>query len=318
MKFLSKSNLAFVLILLSTIAYGSYTGIQKQGLGVISSPVEFAFYSMVYCSLFISPFAIRAFIKDRKKHSIKKMWPILTIVPFFQFITLGMKLLALTFTTATSVGFITSFSSVTLTLYAVWFLKEKLPKYFFLVLFLMCIGLALFKQKTGAFGLNFGIGELIMFVFIFFTSLSNTVAKMMMNKDISPFVAAFSRIFFSIPFFAVATLVTHNFSMHRMLSIWPMLAGGFFSVRLMTLYSAASLTKMSNLAIVNLIVPIMTFAYAFMFLGERLNFIQMLGAGIIVLGGYLMAVIKGKNIGVIEWLLVWLGVKRQRITDYDV
>ncbi len=292
---LAKKYFAYLLIIISVIAYGSYTGIQKDGLQIVSQPIAFAFYTMVYCSLFLLPFAVYEIATTKhKKHifSKKTLLPLLLISFLQQFLALLMKLFALTLTTATSVGFITSFSSVTLSIYAVVLLKEKLPKSFFAVLGVMCLGLALFKQKSGSIGLNIGWGEIIMFVFITLTSLSNTIAKMTMSKQVPPFITSFGRAFFATPLLGLLTIATGNFQINHLFSFWPAVAGIVFGFRIVTLYSAVNMTKLSNVAVFNTFVPLITFSYAFLFLGESLNSIQTIGALIILVGAFLMIEIK--------------------------
>jgi drug/metabolite transporter (DMT)-like permease len=294
----SKKYLAYFLIFVSVSVYGAYTGVQKQALEIISNPIAFAFYTMVYCSLFTFPLALYEIGKGKTKLTIFKnrkiLLPLIAISILSQFFGLLLKLFALSLTTANSVGLIASFSSVILSIYAVIFLKEKLSKDFFFILLLMSFGLILFRYKQGG-SFQFGWGELLAFVFISLTSLSNTLAKISMNNKISPYITGFARSFFATPLLGLLTFFTGNFHAHHLFSFWPILTGLIFATRIVTLYAGVNLTRLSNVAVFNVVAPTVTFAYAFVFLHETLQPIQLLGAGVILLGTWRMYVLKKKT-----------------------
>lgn len=300
---ISKKYFAFPLIFVSVLVYGAYTGIQKQGLEVVINPTSFAFYTMVYCSLFIFPFAAYELIKGSAKlkylGKMNILLPLVSISLISQFFALQLKLYALTFTTAGSVGLLASFSSVTLSIYSVLLLKEKLSKNFFLVLIMMCFGLALFKFTPGA-GFSFGLGELLVLVFICLVSLSNSIAKLSMNKKVPPYITSFCRAFFATPLLGFIVVLTGNFSIDHLFSFWPIFAGFIFAVRIVTLYSGMNLTRLSNVAVFNVFVPLVTFAYAYLFLGEKLHVIQIIGALIVLVGTYELYLQKKKQMSTIE------------------
>ncbi|MBT4124728.1 MAG: DMT family transporter [Candidatus Pacebacteria bacterium] len=290
-----KKYLAYLLLLTSVFAHGLYTGIQKQGLQEVSTPIGFAFYSMVYCSVFLLPFAVSDFRKTKDKKDIfnkKTLISLFSISILSQFIALSLKLYALKLTTATNVGFIASFSAVTLVLYSVVLLKEKLPKRFFLVLTTMFLGFLLFRYEGNGLNMSFGLGETLVLIFIFVTSFSNSLAKITMNNKTSPFITSFARPFFATFFLGLTTYLMGDFSVNNLFSFWPILAGFMFAARIVTLYSGLNLTRLSNVAIFNTLAPLITFSYSFIFLKETLNPIQMMGAFIMLSGAYGMAWIK--------------------------
>ena len=294
-----KKHLAYFLILISVSVYGIYTGVQKQALQIIENPIAFAFYTMVYCSIFLFPFALTSYLKTDKKKEIftkSNLLALFAISFISQFIAINLKLYALTLSSATSVALIASFSSVILSIYSVILLKEKLPKNFFTILLLMCFGLALFKSKGQGIAISFGWGELLTLIFISLTSLSNSIAKLTMNKKIPPFIASFGRMIFATPLLGLVVYFSGNFNSQDLFSIWPLLAGLIFSTRVITLYSGVSLTKLSNVAVFNIVGPVITFLYAFLFLGEQLSIPQLIGGLIILFGTYLMIMLKKNNV----------------------
>jgi drug/metabolite transporter (DMT)-like permease len=311
-----KKYLAYILILISVFVYGTYTGIQKQGLQIINNPIAFAFYTMIYCSLFLMPFALYSFFKLKNKKDIlnkSTVFSLFSISFLSQFLAISLKLYALNMTSATSVAFIASFSSVTLSIYSVLLLKEKLPKKFFAVLLFMCFGLALFRYKGQGFEFGFGLGELLALVFISLTSLSNSLAKLTMNKHTPPFITSFGRMIFAVPLLGFVVLLNGSFKINHLFSVWPVLAGIIFATRVITLYSGVNLTKLSNVAVFNIFAPIVTFAYAFLMLGEKLNYIQLVGGTIIIIGAYLMILIKKKENSFFDKLLFF--VKNDKKTN---
>ena len=290
-----KKYFAYILILVGVVAYGIYTGIQKQGVQFITDPIAFAFYMMVYCSLFILPFAVYSFIKLKDKRIVLNK-PIISYLILISLLTsflgLIMKLHALTLTSATSIAFITSFSSIALSIFSVLILKEKLPKKFFVILLFMCFGLALFRYKGQGFEFTFGLGEMLALIFTSLASLANSIAKLVMNKKIPPFITSFGRMIFAVPVLGIIVWLNGSFDKNQLFSIWPILTGFLFAARSITFYSGVNLIKLSNVAVFSVFAPLVTFTYAFIVLGEKLNYIQLIGGFIILTGAYLIALIK--------------------------
>lgn len=291
-KIFNKKYLAYLLLVISIILYGFYTGVQKQALELIQSPFEFAFYTMIFSSIFLFPGAAKKYVNEKVKINKKFLIALVLMSIATQFVALSTKLFALQYTTATSVGFVSIFSSVFLTIYAVIITKEKLPKFFVPILILMSLGLVLFRFDLDL-GINFGIGEFLALAFINITSIVNAFTKNF-TKKYPPAILSFARMFFAIPFLGIAAHLTNGIHLDLMFSIWPILAGLLFAGRNLTLYSAFKLTKLSNVAVINLFGPLVTFAYAYVFLEEELSVIQMLGAGVILLGAWLVYLVKKK------------------------
>lgn len=308
-----KKYLAYVLIIFSVLVYGIYTGVQKQGLRVVSNPISFAFYTTCYCLLFLFPLALVSFFKTKQRKQIfnkSNLTAFCSVAFLSQFAATIIKLKALSLVNATTVGFMTSFSPLILSIFAVIFLKEKLNKNFFIAMLLMSVGLTLFKYEGGRFNFTLGWGEILTLIFISLSALSSTIVKISTNKHVSPFIISFGRMLFAIPMLGLAVYFGEGFNFNHLFSFWPFMAGLLFSARISSLYGGVSLIKLSNVAIFNVFAPLITFAYSFIVFGEKLNLIQMLGASIILAGAYLMASIKQKKIGMLNKILVLAGLKR--------
>lgn len=283
---------AAILMVLSIIFYGLFTGVQKDGLRYVDNPFEFACYTMLFSSILLFPFIIKPLRKNPKQlFNRRNMSNLILLALAVQVLAASLKLFALKETTATSVGFVASFSSVFLTIYAVIINKEKLPKGFILALLIMVFGLVLFKTNANL-TVVFGIGEILTLIFINITSSANAVSKKLVNFS-SPFVLSFGRLFFAIVPLAVLTYLTgDSLDLSSMFSKYTVLAGLLFGMRVMLLYMAISITKVHNIAVFNVLGPLVTYLYAFTFLGERLESIQFIGALIIILGGFIIYKIK--------------------------
>lgn len=287
--------LALILLFISIVFYGVYTGVQKQGLKEIENPFEFAAYTMIFSSLFLLPTAINQIRIKPKLLKNQKLWFILIFLSIAtQFVALSLKLFGLKETTATTTGFISSFSSVFLVIYAVVLTREKLPKGFVWVISVMILGLILFRVNDN-FEFQFGVGELLILAFINVTSISNALVKNF-TKQFSPYLLSFGRMFFAIPFLVAAALLNDvELSLPKLFNFWPILAGFLFAVRNLTLFLAIERTRLQNVAIINILAPVITFSYSFVFLDETLGWIQTLGASIILLGAYLVVKVKQKE-----------------------
>lgn len=304
---------------MSVFAYGIYTGIQKQGLEVIGNPISFAFYTTCYCLLFLFPLALFRFNKIEDKQGIlakSNLISFFSVAFLSQFAATIIKLKALSLVNATTVGFMTSFSSVILSLFSVVLLREKLPRKFFSVLLFMSLGLALFKYEGSGFSFMFGLGELLTLVFISLSALSSSVVKLTTNRKISPVFISFGRMLFALPLLGLATYLGEGFKSGYLFSIWPLMAGLLYSVRITTLYGGMSLIKLSSVAIFNVFAPIITFAYGFVVFGERLNLVQMLGAVIILGGAYFMVLIRRQRPSFIHRALLFFGLIKKKPVNW--
>ncbi|MCA9385967.1 DMT family transporter [Candidatus Dojkabacteria bacterium] len=282
-----KTYTAAFLMCISIAFYGVYTGIQKQGLAIIQNPFEFAGYTMIYSSLFLFVPALSSIKKEPIVVTKKFLAILVTLSLTTQFIALSLKLFALTFTTATSVGIVSSFASVILAIYAVIITKESLSKGFWGILTLMCVGLLLFNTEfSNGVSFTFGTGELLVFLFINITSISNAFVKNF-TKHYPPALLSFGRMFFAIPALLLTAYVTHGLHLEYLFNPFAIGAGFLFAFRNLFYYMAIKLTKLSNIAIINIFTPVVTFIYAYIFIDERISFVQTIGFAFITMGAFL-------------------------------
>jgi len=192
-------NKSLSLIFLTAIISGLSVFINKFGVD-INNPNIFAFAKNVVVAIFFT--AIILLLKNRKSlfGLNKKQWLRLTIlgliggsVPFLLFF----KGLALT--SAIQGAFIHKTMFIFVTVLAVFTLKEKINKNFFIGALLLLLGnLMLLKS----FNFSFGLGDGLIFLAVLFWAAENVLAKYVL-RDLPGNIVAWGRMFFGAIFILI-------------------------------------------------------------------------------------------------------------------
>ena len=207
-----------------------------------------------------------------------------------------MKLWGLSLTTATNAAFILSLSSVAAVLFAFFLLKEKAVNRFYAIVLMMIIGVYL--VTTGGEHLLPQIGDLIIVALAFLIGFMQVYGKKVL-ETLSVLEISFGRsmvgmIFLGllIPIFAPKGFGTiPNFPV-----LLLVLANGLvFSGSIILFYKALQAEGASNASMFALLVPVLTAVLGYLFLGEMLNFYQVIGGLIILAGSFLISRIKIKQ-----------------------
>lgn len=214
----------------------------------------------------------------------------------FSGIGILLKLWGLSLTTATNASFIMSLSSVAVVLFAFLFLKEKARKRFYAVVLLMIAGVYL--VTTGGKQLLPQTGDLIIFFLAFLIGFMQVYGKRVL-QTLSVLETSFGRSmvgmiflgllipifapqgFSTIPSFPVLLLVLAN--------------GVTFSSSIVLFYKALQIEGASNTGMFALLVPVLTAVMGYLLLDERLNFYQIIGGIVILLGSFMISRIKIKQ-----------------------
>ncbi|WP_410984703.1 DMT family transporter [Bacillus cereus] len=203
------------------------------------------------------------------------------------------QFLALEHTSATNVGLISTLNAISIALFSSLFLKEKINSLQILSMILSFFGVLLVLSKGNIallFSLHFNSGDLWMIAAVCIWGIYSVCSKWA-TKTTSPMMATlYSGIFgviillpFNIPSFTVSHI---NASF-----ITSLLYTGLISTVVCMVFWNIGVQKLgaTTSGIFLNFNPIFTAILAFLFLGEELTWIQILGTAIVVTGCYLFS-----------------------------
>ncbi|PFA25682.1 EamA family transporter [Bacillus cereus] len=203
------------------------------------------------------------------------------------------QFLALEQTSATNVGLISTLNAISIALFSSLFLKEKINRFQILSMILSFFGVLLVLSKGNIallFSLQFNSGDLWMIAAVCIWGIYSVCSKWA-TKTTSPMMATlYSGVFgvilllpFNIPSFTVSNI---NASF-----ITSLLYTGLISTVVCMVFWNIGVQKLgaTTAGIFLNFNPIFTAILAFLFLGEALTWVQILGTVIVVTGCYLFS-----------------------------
>ncbi|KUO69845.1 MAG: permease [Desulfosporosinus sp. BRH_c37] len=143
-------------------------------------------------------------------------------------------------------------------------------------------------------GLNFGVANLMGLLIAFSAAAVhsvNVIAGNRMLKSLSPLLSTASITSGAALTYGLIALPS-GFTWELSLTTWMGIAGiSLFStiIAMLAFYKGMQLVGASTASILSMLEPVMTGVLAYLFLGERLTFLQGIGGGLVILGGVIVA-----------------------------
>lgn len=204
-----------------------------------------------------------------------------------------LKLWGLSLTTATNAAFMMSLSSMAVVIFAFFLLKEKAPKGFYIIVLAMMIGVYLVTTKGQQ--LLPHIGDILILCLAFLIGFMQVYGKKLLNT-LSVLATAFGRSLMGMIFLGMLIPIfsPDGFSTIPNLTVLSLVLtnGLVFGSGIIFFYKALQNEGASNSGMFALLVPVLTAIMGFLFLSEILNVFQLLGAGIILIGSYIISKFK--------------------------
>jgi len=252
-----------------------------------SNPFVFTFLKSAVVAVFL--FSIILLLKDFKaiKTLSKKQLGQLAVIgliggsiPFLLFFY------ALQFTTAINAGFLHKTLFLWASLFALFFLKERLDKKFIFAALLLLAGNFMFFNISA-----FGLPEMLILIATIFWAAENTLSKRVL-KDLSGSIVAFGRMFFGSIFILAFLAFTNQMAPIVALSIqqiqWVLISSVFLLAFVFTFYSGLKHLPVHKATAVLLLAQPITVFLSFAFLGKEILPIQGFGFLLIIAGIFLL------------------------------
>lgn len=276
----------FFLVLLTAIISGASiftNSFAVQGF----NPFAFTFLKSAVVAVFL--FSIILLLKDFKEIktlSRKQLGQLAVIgliggsIPFLLFFY------ALQFTTAINAGFLHKTLFLWASLFALFFLKERLNKKFIFAALLLLAGNFMFFNISA-----FGLSEMLILTATIFWAAENTLSKRVL-KDLSGSIVAFGRMFFGSIFVLAFLVFTNQMAPIVALSIqqiqWVLISSVFLLAFVFTFYSGLKHLPVHKATAVLLLAQPITVFLSFAFLGKEILPIQGFGFLLIIAGIFLL------------------------------
>lgn len=210
-----------------------------------------------------------------------------------------LQFLALEHTTAINVGLISTLNVFSIAFFSVLFLKEKISGSQIFSMFISLIGVCLVLSKghlTLLLSLHFNIGDFWMLTAVCVWGIYSVCSKWAMNHTSAIMSTLYSAIF------GLIILLPLNISDFTITNINPtfiasiLYTGVISTVVCMVLWNLGVQKLGTTTAGIFLnFNPIFTSLLAFVFLHEQMNWIQVVGSGIVIIGSYLFSHFKTKG-----------------------
>jgi len=210
------------------------------------------------------------------------------------------QFLAVERTSATNVGLITTLNAISIAVFSAIFLREKMTFMQMVSMFISLFGVLLVLSKGQLellVSLTFNRGDVYMLIAVAIWGLYSVCSKWATTKTTPMVATLYAGIFgllilipFNVPSFAV-----HNLNVEFTLAI---LYTGVISTVVCMVFWSIGLQKLgaTTAGIFMNFNPVFTAILAFIFLGEKMNGSQVVGALIVILGCYLFSYFKDKKL----------------------
>ncbi len=228
-------------------------------------------------------------IKEFKDTSKKDLKYIFLIAIFTSVVGPLLFLIGLKLTSAANTVLLVRFDAVLTALFAIIVFKDKITKHQIIGTFIMFLGVVIIVTKTFSLGLNFNIGD----IFILISATSYAAGTITFKKyfhHIPPEVVVSLRNLFGALILFVISLFFVDYS------IIPSILSARFVLALLGLvilttiiaqwcwYKALEITSATNVSLIALSSPFIALVYTIVLLKESLDFSQVFGGIIILIG----------------------------------
>lgn len=275
--------------LLAAFFYGLFPIFGKKFVSIFS-PLFVALAVTITAGLFLTILAL--WKKELLKNLLKKNLKWVILLGFFAALGSYSSFVGLSMGTAIAAGFLFQFQTFFVAILAFILLKEKLSSYQILGLIIMLIGAAVFSAPLSS---SLNLGNLFFLFSAFVWGLNNVITRSK-ARELSPFFLAFGRNTFSVLFLLpfAYKYIHENIELVKVVHIsYFLLYGAVIAGFLLALYTALRFVKAAEATSFQLLSPLITLSIAYIFLGEQLSAVQLLG-GLLVLSGLYLIVIKVK------------------------
>lgn len=250
------------------------------------SPVSISFYRWLVAFIMLTPFMLPQLYKNRAL--IQQHWKQLAVLAAFGMVLYqGLSYSAAHYTTATNMGIINAFIPVFTILVSVFILKEWPNRFALLGCLISFSGLLLVIAKghwANLLSLGGHAGDAIMLAAVFFYAFYGVLLKKWQLK-IPLFISVYVQIFFALlyhlPFVLYFGLDAINAQ-----NVWSVLYAGMFpslAAPLLWMLSIQYLGPNQTSIFMNLM-PIVTAAIAYCWLGEQWTAYHSIGTALAILG----------------------------------
>ena len=210
----------------------------------------------------------------------------------------SLSIIGIALTEAINAGFLVKVATVTTILFARLILKESMSRFKIIIVFLMLLGAYLLT--TAGQRMIPKVGDLFILAACVCWSLGNVlVRKILKTQNVRADVVTIQKPFASLPVYALLIGVSIFYprilgSLSGVLKCctfstayipYAILSGVCLALAWIYLYRTLHMTTASYMTLMSMVTPIIVSVLALVFLGERLVWIQAIGAGIILLSG---------------------------------
>jgi len=291
--FLLGTTYAFI----NMISLGMLGIVDKIGATHTVNPFVFSTQSVFFSLLFLCVFAFlykkQEFVQEIKNIPLPA-WKLLFLVGIFAsgffilFRFLGLTQATGTFATLSQV-IITALTAVL----AAVFLKEKLPRIFWL--FFSIIIVAMYFVSIGKFALaTLEQGDRYIVIGAVFVAFANIFSQKAL-KYVSPVILTMGRFFFGALLLLVISLFVFHFTPVLLtFSIWSLASGLLWTVNATAFSFSIQKLGVTLAASILMIAPVVTMVLEYTILKQSFNLLQITAALVVVICGILMVVTKEK------------------------
>lgn len=292
----NKEIFGSILIILAAIISGVSIVVNKFFI-VSIDPLVFTSLRLFFIGwifMIISLFACKFKIKKFNKVS----WAYLFIIGViggglaFVFFFTGLKT-----TTAGSAAFIQKTLPIYATIIAFFFLNEKVTKKQLAAILFMLIGLYFIEYSK--ISPDAKIGDALVLCATVLWAIENSIAKkVMLNKE-SNWVVTFSRMFFGslviLSFVILTGKMDLLFSLNSQQLSYIIVSSLLLLFYVLFWYMGLRYINLSKASSILLVAPIISLILGFMWLGEQVSNIQLLGSLLILIGAFVIIRIKSEK-----------------------
>jgi len=260
----------------------------NQGIGVLN----FTSYTFFFGSLFLFMVSFKQ-NADQLLNPDKKILMGYFLAGLFgnglSFVSMN---IGLALSTASNFGFLIKTSVAFGVILAFIFLKEPLSKMKAMFIFILLLGAYLISTNGKLIVPN--VGDLLILLAAFFTSISTVTNKFILKEKTNLTVVAFYRLFVGFIVVSIATFVAKEQAMLEMgYLLLSAVGGGLMALTLYFLNKTLEVASASYATMMSMMLSVFVLILSLVFLDESFSLIQYLGALIVVLGS--IGIIKTKT-----------------------
>ncbi|MEK7622664.1 MAG: DMT family transporter [Patescibacteria group bacterium] len=257
----------------------------KAGFNPLILTLEQNFFAALFLSFFLF-FQFKTLTKTSKTSLLGAMF----IGCFGSGFAVLLSQYGLSLSTSINYSFLIMTSTVFTVIIAKFLLKEAISGLKLIFLSLMMLGAFLLSTKGQMIIPN--KGDIYILIAAVFFGVTANISRLIIKKDIQPNLVSFFRVFSAwITISLIYFISGHTF---KSLTItFPVILIGFFqAVLLFFLNQAFKVASASYVTMISMITPVLVALMAYPLLGEKLIFIQIIGALAIIVGGVLTQIKK--------------------------